>query len=370
MAKIKRHQVFLSHTSVDKPVVERFHETLRQYADIDPWLDKRMLAGENMLATITRQVAGSDCVLVFWSQHALRKYNSGKGIGGMPWVAFEIWTALEAGQKRRQRFIVVRLDDTPLDLQLVAHFNLTKHVDARGLSGNPRPDHGLIMWRAGIEIVSSLRDRPPIFPTLKLVRRNGRTLKRDHKYYFQDTWVDGYDRQGVRTNYIECLRPGQKAVAVKYDDGGLGYRFCLPNHVEGGFWTAAISFGVSDTDWHTVNLLKYKEMRFNARADKAGGPLAVSFADNHQGSVTESGHQETSNKIFHLGYCWQPGAPLVLRLDELDWSIKGFAGNPGGNKGNKLDVNRSEVLQIVFNNGGRSWEPGFRWMEVKNIVIL
>lgn len=370
MTKAKKHQIFLSHTSADKPVVERFYETLRQFDDVVPWLDKQMLAGEDMLATIARQVASSDSVLIFWSRNALKKYRSAEGVGTMPWIAFEIRTALEAGRKQKRRIMVVLLDDTPLHDELIGSFSLTKYIDAKGLLGNPKADHGLIMWRAGLEIVGALRNRRPLYPTLKLLRRNGRLLKKNHQHYFGDTWVEGYYGGQPRPGYIECLRPGNKVPAVKCDDGGFGYRFCVPNHTADSYWVAAISFGVSDTGWHTVNLTDYEEMRFNARADTAGIPLSISFTDNHLGSVTESGHQETSNMIFQLGNRWKPGGAFILRLDALDWSINGFAGGKGQNKGNKLDVNRAEILQIVFNNVGLSLKPGSHWIEVRNVVIV
>ncbi len=379
-------QLFLSHTGANKTLVHRFNATLRHYKDIVTWFDSSsLLHGDDLQNEIARGISESSCVIVFWSSHALQKFESNKGIGRLSWISFEIRTAIIISEKLDKRIIFIRLDDTELPVQLAGHFATSLWIDAIGLLDDSRKDHDLIVWRASSEIVGTVRRTRPIFvePQLFLDKNRKPVRKKTSNgyYYYSDyTWIGGHDsntnNKGI--NYIDGYDLFEKQTkivratlvpAVKYEDGSIGYRFSLPNHTSTGWWSAAISFALQGFGWRTVDLTSYKEIRFDARADSAGTPLAVSFTDNDLGSHTPSTHQETSSRIFEIGTFWRSGAPWILNLDELDWSIKGFDMGAKGYRNTK-DVDRQNVLQIVFNNGGKQWNPGFRWIEVKNIVIV
>jgi TIR domain len=365
-------QVFLSHTHADKSVVNRFFEGMRQFSDIRPWIDENELqAGDDLLESLTRAISMSSHVVVFWSKNAFSKYESRRGVGDLSWIALEIRTAIQVLLRINKKIILVRLDDSGFPDELVALFSWRLSVDAIGSTDHSRSDRDRILWRATNSIIGSVRGRNPIYPATKLLpNRNGNPKKKSGYYYFEHSWIGGHDGQKSGVHYIDGLdvyhkqeHRGTVVPAVKYADGSFGFRFSIPNHTSTGWWSVAISFGLGNVGWRTVNLRNHGEMHFTARASDAGAPLSVSFTDNHQGSKSRSGHQETSRQIFRLGSIWRAGSPWILNLNELDWSINGFPDNTQA-------VNREEVLQIVFNNGGERWEPGIRWIEVKDIVIL
>ena len=61
----KEVKIFLSHKSVDKPLVRRYYDALRQ-AGFDPWLDEpNMAAGANLERELLRGFEES-CAAVFF----------------------------------------------------------------------------------------------------------------------------------------------------------------------------------------------------------------------------------------------------------------------------------------------------------------
>src|SRR4051812_35825420 len=63
-------KVFLSHTSLDKPVVKRVSAELRE-AGHEPWLDEeQILVGASVPASIARGFEAADFVIVFLSRAA------------------------------------------------------------------------------------------------------------------------------------------------------------------------------------------------------------------------------------------------------------------------------------------------------------
>jgi hypothetical protein len=218
--------VFLSHTGADKPVVSRFCDALSEHKGIIPWLDERqLLAGDDLLG-ITKEVVRSDHVIVFWSKHALRKHKSGRGVANLSWVGLEIRTALEELRRRNRKFALVRLDDAAWPTELKAVFEYRLYVDARGALDATRADRDMIIWRAVNAIVGSLRGRPPIYPTLELLKLEDIASPGTIHIFFTHSWVMGHRGGGDawRDDYIESSflvdpSSGHRVPAKQYPDG-------------------------------------------------------------------------------------------------------------------------------------------------------
>ena len=66
-------QVFLCHSSDDKPVIRKLYKQL-QIQNIDPWLDEeKLLPGESWKSEITKAVRSADIVIVCLSQRSVNK---------------------------------------------------------------------------------------------------------------------------------------------------------------------------------------------------------------------------------------------------------------------------------------------------------
>lgn len=67
-------QVFLCHSSHDKPVVRSLYQKLSTEGWIDPWLDEeKLLPGQNWETEIEKAVESSDAVIVFLSNNSINK---------------------------------------------------------------------------------------------------------------------------------------------------------------------------------------------------------------------------------------------------------------------------------------------------------
>ena len=372
MSDHKPIRVFLSHTSVDKPFVKRFSEAFKTYQDVRVWLDEDNVGvGDDLLAKVNSAVAASDAVIFFWSKNAAERYET-KVIGNHSWIASELRVAYQAGVSKERKFVIVRMDETPLhtDLQTLGFI---RNVHAMKLLSCPPNETDPVIWRACVEIVAGLRGIPALFPTLVLHQQDGKPVEKNGMNYFIHTWVDGFSPKDGRSGdehldiYQHFDREGKRGeggmvAAQKSNDGSLCYWFSIPNHVAGAYWMASISFDLADFCWRAVDLTKYRELRFNAHADKNGIPLAVGFADNDPGADTPSGHQLTSSKVFSLKSWWHSGG-FVVDLDELDWSVKGHADNT-------RPVNRSNILSLGFSNCGQTWESGRRFVKIGYVALL
>lgn len=367
-------QVFLSHSSVDKPIVRLFHHTLKYYRGIDSWFDEvKLLWNQDLLSTLTSEVRKSQYVVLFWSNSVLNKYPNHSAIGSLSWVALEVRSALLAIEGRPDvQLIIVRLDDSVFPDELHPVLRTRLFVDGRGLLDETRSDRDQIVWRCVTEIVGTIRGLKPLYPTLELLKRDGTVVRRGAQAYLAHVscgsnmhpgYIDYYDSDPAG------LAMSGSIPAAEYVDGSLGYRFSISQHVSRGFWWAAISFAKGATGWAPIDLTKYSEMLFDARADLIGVPLSVSFADDSLGDQTECNHQETSSQVFRLGQLWKTGRPWTVDLNELDWSKNGFV-NHSGVRTNTKDVERENVLQLCLNNGLYAMPEGSRWIEVKNIVLL
>jgi signal transduction histidine kinase/DNA-binding NarL/FixJ family response regulator len=81
----KRHKVFLSHNSADKPAVEALAHRLRQEEDIDPWLDKwNLIPGQPWQPEIEEAIRKCDSCVIF-----VGRGEPEKGIFG-PWQNAEM----------------------------------------------------------------------------------------------------------------------------------------------------------------------------------------------------------------------------------------------------------------------------------------
>ena len=110
--------VFLSHSSKDKPLVLAMAEKLRQ-AGLRVWFDDwEIKFGDSIPRKINEGLAQSRRVALCMSAHAF----------DAEWVGMEIQTILfNDPQNKKGRFIPIRLDDTPPK----AEFAPFKHIDWR-----------------------------------------------------------------------------------------------------------------------------------------------------------------------------------------------------------------------------------------------
>ncbi|WP_231927996.1 toll/interleukin-1 receptor domain-containing protein [Caballeronia cordobensis] len=103
IARFRGACLFLSHRSVDKPVVEAISDNLFK-TGISTWLDKeRMLPSDSLGLSLNAGLTESSHFTIFWSRHCK----------DAPWVHFELGSAISACIERRKPILVVALDDTP-----------------------------------------------------------------------------------------------------------------------------------------------------------------------------------------------------------------------------------------------------------------
>lgn len=116
--------VFLSHSSKDKPLVRQVMAELTMMG-AEPFYDEVGIAnGASIPGWIDQALEVTDKFILFWSKDAKDS----------PWVTTERETASWKFNAEPERFIVVRLDDTPLPEML----KRKKYIDARG------SDHSLV----------------------------------------------------------------------------------------------------------------------------------------------------------------------------------------------------------------------------------
>ena len=170
-------QLFLSHSSLDKPFVTRLAIDLLNN-DVPVWLDNWELApGDSLLARIYEGLGTSDCIAVILSPHSLESQ----------WVKKELRAALSKEEAEgRQVVLPLKIarcsppleiaDRIYVDLSDSYHFNLEVFVNrlkALGLTGaSSSPERELIPLRfanglhldenALCERLKCLRDRIPI----------------------------------------------------------------------------------------------------------------------------------------------------------------------------------------------------------------
>ena len=320
--------------------MERFRAALQHYSGVRVW-DHWAPGGAD-----GAEVAGRR-PLLFWSANAARERHR---VGG------------EVGPT--DPVILVRLDGTawPSSQRLPAR--VARDIDATALGEWCRWQHGRVIWRAVTEIVGELRGVRPLEPALELeVAPDGQLVEKGGYRYFAHAAVMG-------SGYVEALEVPdskgnfhRKVPAVPAEDGGYAFRFSIPEHEDGGTWAAFLSFGLGDSGWRTVDLRRYRELRFDARADSRGAPLSVGFDDGDVVRSAPSGHNQTTLRRFEVGDMWRNGRPFVVELDTLDWGADAAYGNGG-------PVDRGAVLQLGVGNSDQPWPRGPRWIEMRNIVLL
>ncbi|HWX44110.1 MAG TPA: TIR domain-containing protein [Solirubrobacteraceae bacterium] len=99
------HDVFLSHSSLDKEVVRDLAIRLRDRG-LRVWFDEwEVRIGDSIPGKIEAGLEGSRVLLFCSSEHAV----------GSPWAKFELQTfQFRDPLNRERRYVVLRLDDTPL----------------------------------------------------------------------------------------------------------------------------------------------------------------------------------------------------------------------------------------------------------------
>lgn len=127
-AGAKRHlQVFLCHSSSDKPVVRDIYKRMRAAAAyISPWLDEEdLLPGQRWELEIPKAVRGSDVVIVCLSQDSISRRG---------YVQKEIKYALDVADEHPEDaifLIPVRLEDCEVPERL-KHLHYVNLHDSRG----------------------------------------------------------------------------------------------------------------------------------------------------------------------------------------------------------------------------------------------
>ena len=123
-----RYDVFLSHSSADKPVVRELAEQLRA-AGLRVWFDEWLIQpGDLISAKIEEGLAHSAVLLFCMSVNAF----------GSDWVSLEGHTALfRDPQNLERRFVPLRLDDAPIKAMLrgYAYINWQSEVDRQAQLG-------------------------------------------------------------------------------------------------------------------------------------------------------------------------------------------------------------------------------------------
>lgn len=141
------NKVFISHSSVDKPMAERIHDSLLRY-ELIPWFDKyKIYAGRDLAKQIERAIDASGFVIVLISKNSIES----------DWVKKEVYQALENEKKYADStgniIIPIILDNCkiPEELQfLLDRLYIKLSTDAN-------------IYEAGIrKLVSSIKDSTKI----------------------------------------------------------------------------------------------------------------------------------------------------------------------------------------------------------------
>jgi hypothetical protein len=112
----KEVKIFLSHKSVDKPLVYRYYDALKEVG-YDPWLDKpNMAAGANLERELLRGFAES-CAAVFFITENFKDEK---------YLATEIDYAIRQKRKKGHKFaiIILRYDNTASVPELLQRHSL------------------------------------------------------------------------------------------------------------------------------------------------------------------------------------------------------------------------------------------------------
>jgi hypothetical protein len=123
-----RYNVFLSHSSADKPVVRELAERLRA-AGLRVWFDEGLIQpGDLISARIEEGLEHSAVLLFCMSANAF----------GSDWVSLEGHTAIfRDPQNLERRFVPLRLDDAPIKAMLrgYAYINWQSEADRQAQLG-------------------------------------------------------------------------------------------------------------------------------------------------------------------------------------------------------------------------------------------
>lgn len=182
--------VFLSHSSKDRPIVERVGEELRSMA-LTPWLDVQQIApGAQIAQKLNTALASADYFLIFWSANA----------ASSRWVQSEVDAAFfKWADKQSILIIPVLLDNTELPelLKPISYLDFRKSIDG-GLSqlraffgregfGPEQPPRRLEIGQSCTDQLAIIRNRD-----LRL-RLKGRLGLNDVREIWMDTFESRLD---------------------------------------------------------------------------------------------------------------------------------------------------------------------------------
>ena len=189
--ELHMHDVFISHSSQDKPMVERLARALQQEG-LKPWFDKWDLApGDRWREALEQAILDAPALLVCYGP-------SGTG----PWQAEEVRVAIEQAVKDLSRRVIpVWLPDYPANLETPLFLRGFQAMDLRGL------------WDEGVieELVRAILDGSPLSPdpisTIPCPYRGLDVFEEEHA-----RWMFGRDREV--TDLLGHLRGGSRLLVL------------------------------------------------------------------------------------------------------------------------------------------------------------
>jgi TIR domain len=119
-------KVFLSHRSLDKPLVDAVARELRQ-CGLQVWLDKdEMLPSDSLGLAISGGLTDCNNFAIFWSTHCL----------GAKWVEFELGAAISQCVEHGRRILIVPLDATPVPAALSQYVRVEHQGTPAGIAAS------------------------------------------------------------------------------------------------------------------------------------------------------------------------------------------------------------------------------------------
>jgi hypothetical protein len=116
-------QLFLSHRSTDKPVVQNVANSLRQYG-VRIWFDKdKLIPSDSVGLSINGGLQESTHFVLFWSANCVNA----------PWVEFELGAAITACVEAKKPILIVTLDETPVPASIAQYLRVNGKQATEGV---------------------------------------------------------------------------------------------------------------------------------------------------------------------------------------------------------------------------------------------
>jgi len=117
-------QLFLSHRSIDKPVVQDIARILKRYG-LRTWFDKdKLIPSDSVGLSINGGLQESTHFVLFWSANCVNA----------PWVEFELGAAITACVEAKKPILIVSLDETPVPASLAQYLRVNGRQETEGVA--------------------------------------------------------------------------------------------------------------------------------------------------------------------------------------------------------------------------------------------